>query len=95
MMFKIKSFMVPQVKLNYPSDPQYTKDRWTCYDCADEKVGPTMICSQPHVLVCEGHADLRVGVDLQEDRNLVQYYREVISRRYKRAELQEGRKTYI
>ena len=88
MKFKINSMMVPSIAMNFPSDPQYTRDRWTCTDCcdpSDPEGGAGMINSQSHVLACQAHADLRLGVDLQDDRQLVSYFREVIQRRQDRA----------
>ena len=34
--------------------------------------------SQAHVMVCPGYADVRVGKDLDRDRDLVSYFREVM-----------------
>ena len=79
--------MVPGIAMNFPSDPKYTHDRWTCQDCSDPndpEGGSGMIDSQTHVIVCEAHADLRTGADLQDDRQLVRYFRKVIQRRQDR-----------
>ena len=81
---RINTFMITNVKLNYPSDPTYTKERWMCCDCTEPIVGPTRprsVARPMYWYVNDGHADLRVDADLGDDRQLVQYFCEVIKRR--------------
>ena len=75
--------MAPNIKFNTPSDPQYTRALWTCFDCADpqDPVGSGLIDCQAHVLVCSAHADIRAEADLSDDKQLVNYFRSVIRRR--------------
>jgi len=34
--------------------------------------------SQTHVMFCTGYEELRIGKDMQEDRDLVSYFREAL-----------------
>ena len=37
--------------------------------------------SQDHLSICEGYSDLRLGRDLSNDKDLVEFYRLVMERR--------------
>ena len=76
--FKIKSLMTPTIKMNFPSDPGYTRDLWNCPGCSED--GDVAGCrdTQSHVLICPGYAFLRHDIDLSQDKNLVRYFKEVI-----------------
>ena len=76
MKFKIRSKMVRYVKFNYSSDPVYSSQLWHCSHC-------DKIDSQSHVVICESYKYLREGKDLNDDKDLVKYFRDVISLREK------------
>ena len=75
-MFSIRTKMVRGVKLNYSSDPKNGALLWRCShcDCMD---------SQSHILKCESYKYLREGKSLDCDKDLVSYFREVITLREK------------
>ena len=74
MKFSLRSLMVKTVKLNYPSDPKYSHDLWTCWHC------PQMD-SQIHILTCDGYRDLRQDKNLEQDKDLINFYQQVLKRR--------------
>ena len=74
--FAIRSKMVKTVKFNYSSDPKHSSQLWHCSHC--EKMD-----SQSHILVCDSYQYLREGKDLKCDKDLVKYFRDVISLREK------------
>ena len=74
--------MTPTVKMNFPSDEEFTKQLWACSGC--DSVGGEGIGSrdtQQHIMVCPGYAELREGIDLENDRDLVKYFSKVIKQR--------------
>lgn len=75
--------MTPSIKFNTPSDPQDTRDLWAGFDCADPRdpAGTGLVDCQANVMVCPAHADLRSDADLEDDKQLVNYFRLVIRRR--------------
>ena len=76
MKFQIRSKMFRDVKFNYSSDPVYSSQLWHCSHC-------DKIDSQSHVVICESYKYLREGKDLNDDKDLVKYFRDVISLREK------------
>ena len=46
--FQLRCFMTRTVKLNYPSDPRFARDLWTCWQF-------TKMDSQSHIVICEGY----------------------------------------
>ena len=89
MKLKINAFMTPTIKMNFPSDTEFTNQFWTCSGCAgsdgDGVGGGSGVAgrrdTQQHVLICPGYAELRDGIDLENDRDLVKYFTQVINRR--------------
>ena len=71
---RIISFMTKSIKMNFASDPSYYKYSWKCDHCIN-------IDTQSHVRHCEAYEHLRVGKDLDNDKDLVRYYRQVIDMR--------------
>ena len=69
--FKLRSQMV-DVKFNYKHDPRYTKDLWKCDSCE------SAIESQSHILWCPSYSDLRVGKNINNDQDLVNYIKQVM-----------------
>ena len=74
--FQIRSKMVKNVAFNYSSDPKYSSQLWHCMHC--DKMD-----SQSHIIVCDSYKYLRNGKDLSSDKDLVTYFRDVISLREK------------
>ena len=54
----------------------YSKQLWKCAHC-------DMIDSQTHIVHCVSYKHLREGKDLEEDKDLVKYFRDVIALREK------------
>ena len=78
--FEITSHMTPSVKMNFQSDRLYTKKLWAFEGCIGESdVG--LRYTQHHILICEAYADYRTGKDFSNDKDLVDYYREVLKHR--------------
>ena len=72
MKFHIRSSMVRSVKMNYPSDPQFKTDLWECQHCF-------CIDTQSHIiLTCPAYEELRVNKNLENDKDLVQFFKEVL-----------------
>ena len=51
---------------------RYSKDDLNCSACNENKIE-----SQAHVITCTGYADLRAGLDLSCDKDLVNYFSQV------------------
>ena len=82
--FKIRSKMTPTIQMNFKNDPVYKANLWTCLGCArvnDSFVDPSCKDTQAHVLACEGYEDLREGKNLNDDKDLFEYFSAVITRR--------------
>ena len=83
--FKLKTGMTPTVRMNFPSDPEFSRKLWTCPGCSEEKSGHDQVVgyrdTQTHILSCEGYADLREHKDLTCDKELVNYFSLVIKKR--------------
>ena len=79
--------MTPTIRMNFPSDPEFSDQLWTCIGCAnfditDQPGGVTgKRDTQTHVLVCPGYTELRLGMNLDEDSDLVKYFSLVIKQR--------------
>ena len=52
---------------------RYSKDDLNCSACNEDKIE-----SQAHVIACTGYADLRAGLDLSCDKDLVNYFSQVL-----------------
>ena len=72
--FRLRSFMTRTVKTNFSSDKKYMAELWSCWHCPD-------IDSQAHIRVCPQYQKLRDNKDLDNDHDLVNYFREVIKMR--------------
>ena len=84
MKFKINSFMTPTVKMNFPSDEEFTRQFWACSGCASDGGGGEGIGSrdtQQHIMICPGYAEFRERINLENDRDLVKYFAKVIKHR--------------
>ena len=72
--FRLRSKMTRTVKFNFPSDKKFKADMWRCWHCPS-------IDSQAHVRVCPAYHELRHDKDLNNDKDLVLYFRQVIKLR--------------
>ena len=79
--FKINSEMTPTVKMNFQSDIEYTREMWACPGCSSS--GDVLGCrdTQRHIMVCPGYDSFRQDKDLSQDKDIVQYFQQVIKHR--------------
>ena len=86
--------MTPTMASNFKNDEKFRQAGWQCVGCspvtepaASGTQSPTpppglrKIDSQEHLIICSSYADLREGLDLETDRDLVTYFKLVIERR--------------
>ena len=76
-LFKVRSGMT-DLKMNYLNNDVYSRSLWRCDSC---KTGA--IESQSHVLHCPAYRKLREGKDLNNDNDVVEYFRNVLNIRSK------------
>ena len=81
--FKINSGMTPTVKMNFQSDPGYAEDMWRCSGCLTENNPMGNRDTQRHIMVCPGYEDYRQDKNLSEDKDIVEYFKQVIDHRLK------------
>ena len=84
MKFKLNSRMTPTIQMNFPSDPEFTRQLWTCSGCIDGVDGDRVDGSrdtQEHVIICPGYAGLRENKNFDDDKDLVRYFSQVIKMR--------------
>ena len=74
--FRIRSGMI-DCKMNYMNKTEYITSMWRCDSCM------TTIESQSHVLHCPAYRKLREDKDLSNNRDIVDYFRSVLSIRSK------------
>ena len=72
--FAIRTKMVRTIQANFKGEQQYKSNNWKCVGCG--KLG-----TQEHVLGCSAYKHLREGRCLDNDKELVSYFRSVISMR--------------
>ena len=61
--------MTPTVKMNFQSDKQFS-----CENCASTSFSDIGVRdTQTHILLCPGLTNLREGLDLSKDKDLVDY----------------------
>ena len=68
--FRIRSHMI-NTKYNRKSDKAYAADLWRCDQCRS-------VDTQSHILWCPAFAPLREGKSLEDDKDLVCYFQEVM-----------------
>ena len=76
--------MTPTVRMNFPSDAEFANQLWTCSGCYSGKTGGEVVgCrdTQAHIMVCPGYAELRQDKNLEDDRDLVNYFALIIKKR--------------
>ena len=72
--FRIRSKTLRTIKMNLSSDKIFAKQLWSCWHCP-------MIDSQTHVRVCPAYLHLREEINLEDDKDLVKYFTQVIKLR--------------
>ena len=70
MQFRLRTRML-KFKMNQPSDKTNKATLWECNGCVN-------VDTQAHILWCPAYQELRVGKSLEEDADLVEYYRKVL-----------------
>ena len=65
-MFRVSSGMFP-CKLNFRSDPAFSRELWFCDSCESQ------VDSMSHVAICPAYQPLRVGKDIGNDKDLAEY----------------------
>ena len=75
-MFRVNSGLFP-CKINYQSDPKYSKDLWFCDSCERQ------IDSMSHVTICPAYKSLREGKNIESDKDLLEYMTAVMQIRTK------------
>ena len=70
--FSVRSHMFP-AKFNYRSDPKNSEELWRCGSCLSGHIE-----SQSHILHCEAYSELREGKSLSNDKDLVNYMKNVL-----------------
>ena len=70
MFFRVRPKMV-KCKLNQSSDRGNRASLWKCNGCGH-------VDSQSHILYCPSYQDLRVGKDLNSDKDVANYFKDVL-----------------
>ena len=74
--FKIRSEMT-DLKFNFKHDKNYSDELWRCDSCQ------TCIETQQHVLICPAYSELWEGKDINNDKDLASYIKQVMKIREK------------
>ena len=72
--FAIRTYMTRTVKMNFKGVRSYADSNWRCDIC-------NLPDTQEHLISCKGYKSCRVGKDLTRDKDLVDFFRNVISLR--------------
>ena len=72
--FRLRSKMTKTVKMNYPSDKGYKADLWSCWHCPS-------LDTQSHIMTCPAYQQFRENRNLDNDQELVKFFRQVIQLR--------------
>ena len=79
-MLRIRSRMI-QLMANFKNNPRYKKVGWKCDGCEME------VESNAQLIKCVAYEQVRDGKDLNCDKDLVQYYKEVMKIRMRKSKL--------
>ena len=74
--FALRTCMTKTIQANYKGDPEFRANNWKCQECQ-------VLDTQDHVVRCPVYLNLRTGKDLENDKDLVEYFRKVINIRSK------------
>ena len=69
--FALRAKMTRSVKMNFKGVKSFAAENWLCNDCLVPD-------TQEHLMECPAFSSFRVGKDLQTDKNLVDYFRQII-----------------
>ena len=72
--FALRSRMTRYIQMNYKGNPEYKSNEWKCNHC-------NLPDTQEHVLQCDLYKSLRKNVNLDSDKGLVEYFRNVLKLR--------------
>ena len=78
--FKLVSHMTPTIKMNFQSESKFSEKLWVCEACKPVK-GFGFRDTQEHVMVCSAYTEFREGRNLQNDKDLVEYFACVLQQR--------------
>ena len=94
--FRISSLLVHTIRGNYSGKYRKKNEPLTCPSCRNQSNESNLnhsvinnefpTDSQSHVLVCPAFSDLRENMDLEDDRELVEFFKSVVERRIKNGE---------
>ena len=84
-MFKFRSQMTQYVKMNYKNEVQFSKSLWKCDRCGN-------VDTQSHLIWCPFYKQLRIGKDLQNNRDLCKYLHDIYKDRKKMDEMKDNSK---
>ena len=73
--WEARAFML-HVAGNYSHNNKYQATGWQCQACVLQ-----VREDQDHLSVCQGYSDLRQDLDLENDNDLVEFFRQVMARR--------------
>ena len=76
--FRIRGNMT-EFGFNFKNKKEYAEKSWICQDCN------SAIDTSSHAKWCSAHEDLREGIDLENEKDLVWYIGKVLARREKEA----------
>ena len=71
MNFRIRCSIVNDIKFNQRSNPEYARQLWLCDDCGN-------VDTQSHIMWCPSYATLREGLDVDDDKDVVKYFQNVM-----------------
>ena len=66
--FALGSKMTRSIQMNYKGDKKFKANQWKCVECGEDD-------TQEHLLQCKGYKYLREGKNLEDDYQLVDYFR--------------------
>ena len=87
MIFRKNSFLIKTVMMNYKSEKRFKSLKYICQECLKMNPPVSHLDNQEALLsTCQGNADLRADLDLDDNNQLALYLRRVIDRRTQRME---------
>ena len=69
--FALRSRMTQTVQMNFKGEKRYGQNGWKCMSCGN-------LDTQEHLLSCPEYSFLRDGKRLDQDQDLVNYFRSII-----------------
>ena len=77
--FRLRTFTFP-CKMNQVNDPRHRAELWRCDSCSSllDPDSQNNIDSQSHILWCPAYKKLREGKSLNSDKDMINYFRQVM-----------------